>query len=148
MVFHHQIKSLTPAEAQDLVDDLRANGTIEINLRSLESLTPDVAAIIGSYRGILTLDGLTALCADAARGLVRFIGPVSLKGLTTLDEETAQILAQHGNVDVIPAVEALIRPHRTAEQQTKKDANDREAEDFSSGLMDMLRQRMGLPPRE
>lgn len=148
MVFLHQIKSLTPAEAQDLVDDLRANGTIEINLGALESLPPEVAAIIGSYRGVLKLDGLTSLCADSARGLIRFIGPVSLEGLTTLDEETAQVLAQHGHIDVTPEVEALIRPHRTAEQQAKKDADDREASEFTSGLMDMLRQQMGLPPKD
>ena len=93
MVFLHQIKSLTPAEAQDLVDDLRANDTIEITLVSLESLSPEV--------------------------------------------------------------EALIRPHRTAEQQAKKDANDREvseftsglASEFTSGLTDMLRRQMGLPPK-
>jgi hypothetical protein len=134
MVFHHQIQSLTPAEAQELVDDLRANGTIEIHLGSLESLSPEVAAIIGSYRGVLELDGLTALCADSARGLVRFLGPVSLKGLTTLDDETAKVLAQHGHIDVIPGVEALIRPHRTADQQAQKDANDQKASEFTSGL--------------
>ncbi len=143
-MFHHQITSLTPAEAEEITTDLRLSGEIKLNLCSLETLPPDVAAVLGNHRGILDLDGLKEICSESAACLTSFIGPISLLGLTHVDEATAQALAHHSSLSLPPAVEAQVAPLRSPEMQQKVAKQQRESQAFSAGLRDMLSKQFGV----
>lgn len=71
------------------------------DLRSVTTLSADAAAALGTFAGNksgddkLNLFGLTALDAEAARGLAAFRGNLELDGLAAIDAETAAALAKY-----------------------------------------------------
>jgi hypothetical protein len=120
------IKSLTPAEARQLVAK-RTDATVRIDtgkaalafarggvnfrgalmLSGLESLDAETASVLADYdEGPLFLDGLAGLSSEAARALKQFKGGprsyasfgrcLSLAGLETLSPEAAAELAAFG----------------------------------------------------
>lgn len=71
------------------------------DLRSVTTLSADAAAALGTFAGNksggnkLNLFGLTAIDAEAARGLAAFKGNLELDGLAAIDAATAAALAEY-----------------------------------------------------
>lgn len=113
------IKSLTPAEARQLVakrTDATAriatgkpalgtfagnkSGGGKLNLFGLTSLDAESARGLAAFRGKLELDGLTEIDAEAAAALATYNGPrLSLRGLKSLSADAAGQLAKANSWD-------------------------------------------------
>ena len=101
-------KTLTVEQAQELVK--RPNA---IRLSVLE-LSPDVAAVLGGYKGDVRFEALAALTPEAAALLAAIPGGLDLPKLTALPPAVAKALAAHKgrlsvgvNAITLEAAEAL-----------------------------------------
>jgi len=92
-VWMDSLKELGNEEAQWLTENQAENGT-NIVLKSVESVTNEVAETLGNGRGNLSLLGVKVLSDEALQGLAERKGVLEL-GLETLNETQAKILSGH-----------------------------------------------------
>jgi hypothetical protein len=77
------------------VDAALALGNIELVLRNVASITPEVADALGSRQGLsLDLPDLRSLSPEAAKGLARYPHRLWMPGLKSLSPAAAEFLAE------------------------------------------------------
>jgi hypothetical protein len=95
-------EEMTIAEAKK-IPDLKENIKIWNEIRAgnftntvkLNFITPEIAKYLSKHKGIIWLDGLTAISDTAAEYLSKHRGMISLDSLTSLSDKAAEHLSKH-----------------------------------------------------
>jgi len=78
----NSIQTLTVEQAEDLVRTAAEGQALSLN--GLNTLPPEVAAILATHNGAILLNGIEEMSADAERALENHRGVLQCRGLTTL----------------------------------------------------------------
>jgi serine/threonine protein kinase len=98
-----EITELSAERARELV----ALELPDLSLDSLATMTPEVAGILTTHEGGLSLKGLRRLGDDVAAALSRHAGALSLDGLETLTPTAAERLAAHESFLYLDGITSL-----------------------------------------
>ncbi len=116
------LTTLSPEAAKKLIEPSRIETPVldfrSLSLNGLKAMTPDLAAELATYKGLLSLDSLAELAPDSAGLLASAPFGLSLNGLTNITPEVAKALSPCDSLDLNgvrhlteDAATALSQPH-------------------------------------
>ena len=93
--------------SSDVAEVLLENRAFHLSLNGLQSLAPEVAAILARRGNSLSLNGLKNLPTDGASALAKHCGWLSLNGLSSLSLDAAKSLSKHEHSLSLKGIESL-----------------------------------------